>query len=95
MMVFTTAWQIIVKLLSPILSKPMKHDWATVSSEPEKMEMETTDIKKVDSGLWKIVEAMNPASINERNDRTSPIAHSKIDPATITLRMFSFEFVAL
>ena len=55
---FTTDWQMSVRLLSRIFSNPMKLDWAAVNSDPESIVTDTMDMKKADSGLWKIAEAI-------------------------------------
>jgi len=80
-------WQTRVKLLSPILSKPMKLDWAAVSNDPANIVIETMDTKDTDSGLWKTVEPMKLARNRQRNERIRPVATSKISPATMMLRV--------
>jgi len=88
-------WQTTVKLLSPILSKPMKLDWAAASNDPANIVIETMDMKDTDSGLWKIVEPMKLARNSERNERIRPVATSKINPATTMLRASASFSVAL
>ena len=81
------AWQTTVKLLSPILSKPMKLDWAAVSNDPANIVIDTMYMKDTDSGLWKIVEPKKLARNRQRKERIRPVATSKISPATIILRV--------
>jgi len=80
---------IIMKLLSPILSKPVKIDRDTVNSAPEKMLMEVMDTSNVDSGLRRTVEAMKLAINKETRDKVNPVTISKVSPATIMPRAFS------
>src|SRR3990170_126519 len=84
----------IVKLLSPILSTPIKLDWDTVNSAPEKMLMETMDISDVDSGMRKTVEAMKLAINKETKDKVNPVTISNVSPATIMPCTFSSLFEA-
>ena len=88
-------WQIIVRLLKCIFSKPMKLDWDAVSSAPEIIVTEAIDISGVDSGLWKIVVAMKLAMNRERNDRASPVAISNVSPAMSKSCMSFCLFLAL
>lgn len=94
-MVFTIDWQIIVRLLSFIFSKPMKLALDAVSNAPEKMVMEAIDIKDADCGLWKIVVAMKFARSKERNDRASPVVISNVRPAMSKSCMSFCLFLAL
>src|SRR4030067_2989928 len=78
-----------MKLLSPILSTPVKIDCDTVNSAPEKMLMEAIDASNVDSGLRRTVEAMKFAINRETKDKVNPVIISKVSPATIMSRAFS------
>jgi len=49
--IFTMDWQISVKLLSSILSKPMKPDCEAVSSDPEIIETEIIAMYDAEAGL--------------------------------------------
>jgi len=82
-------WQISVKLVSFILSKPVKFDWAAVSTDSEIIAIEAIDIRNVVSGLLKMVVAMKLARNRERRDKTSPIVTLNIKPAAIMSWMFS------
>ena len=81
--------QISVKLVSSILSKPVKFDRAAASNDSERITIEAIDIREVISGLLKTVVAMKLARNRERRDKTSPIIILKIKPAAIMSRMFS------
>lgn len=49
----TMAWQMVVKLLNSILSKPMKADWETTKMAPESIVTDVNAIRGADSGLLK------------------------------------------
>ena len=81
---FTVAWHTIIKLLNSIFSKPIKLAWEAVSNDPENMVMEAIDIRGVNSGLCKIVDAKKLARNRERNDKVNPVIISNVSPAVIT-----------
>lgn len=92
---FAMAWQIIARLLSSILSKPINVDWAAVSKDPAIIVVEAMTISGADSGLRKIVDAMKFARKSERSDKAVPVMLSKIRPAEIMSCISSPLFSAL
>jgi hypothetical protein len=73
----------------------MKLDKDALSNDPEKIAIDAIDIREADSGLRKTVEAIKPASSNEKKDIANPVVNSKTTPAVIMSRIFSSLFAAL
>ena len=72
----------LVRLLSSILSKPMKLDCAAVRRAPAKIVMEAIMIRNEASGLWNTVKAMKFDRETKITVKTSPVAASKSRPET-------------
>ena len=83
------------RLLSSILSKPVKLSRAAVSNDSEKITIEAMAIRLVLSGLLKTVVAMKLASAKERRVKASPVTVLNIMPAAIMSCMSSSLFAAL